>query len=123
VLLIGRLISSLSMRRHKVLPKYTLVRLVVSREALGQCFLRGLQFCHVSIIPPVLFTHISFILHRPYIIFVNDNVVKYNTFLFVCFSLPPSLPPLPLSLSFFLSLSLSLSLLILICEIKRKVFC
>jgi hypothetical protein len=52
------------------------VTFVVDRVAVGLVFLRLLQFCRKTIIPPILHTHISIIYSRRYITLPTDNVVK-----------------------------------------------
>ena len=47
--------------------------------ALGQDFLGVLWFYPVSIIPPMLHTHISFTYNQHYIIFATDSVIKTDT--------------------------------------------
>jgi branched-subunit amino acid transport protein len=48
---------------------------VVEKMALGQVFIRILQFLHVSIFPRILHTN-SFIHHRRYVNLIIDSVVK-----------------------------------------------
>jgi hypothetical protein len=49
------------------------------KVASGQIFTRVLGLCPVTIIPPVLYTHISFAYNRRYIVSATDSVVKQNT--------------------------------------------
>jgi hypothetical protein len=51
------------------------VGFAVEEVALGQLFLRVLRFYPDSIVPPLLFTHISFICHRRSIIVATESVV------------------------------------------------
>ena len=52
-----QLVAGLLLRRPGLNPKPFHVRVVVDKVALGQAFVRVLQFPPVRIIPPMLHTH------------------------------------------------------------------
>jgi hypothetical protein len=53
------------------IPRQVHVKYVVEKSALGQGFLQVFQLSPVSIIPPMLYIHILFILHQCYIILLT----------------------------------------------------
>ena len=52
---------------------------MLNKVALRPVSLQVYQFSHVSVIPPVLHTRISFIYHRFYVILAIDSTAKRNT--------------------------------------------
>jgi hypothetical protein len=54
----GRLVADPSPRSRGFYPRTVHVRYVVDKVALGRVFLRVLRFLPVTVIPPVLHTHL-----------------------------------------------------------------
>jgi hypothetical protein len=59
-----RLVADLSLRSPRFIPRAVYVKLVMNEVELGQVFLQVLLFCLVHVIPPKLYSNISFIDHR-----------------------------------------------------------
>jgi len=75
-----RLVADLSLRSPRFIPRAVYVKLVMNKVALRRVFLRALLFCPVRVIPPTLYSNISFIDHRRHHInSAKGTVVKWNT--------------------------------------------
>jgi hypothetical protein len=71
-----RLVADLSQRRPGFKARPGRMGFVLGKVALVQGFLVVLRFFRVSIIPPVLHTHISFTYDRRYITLATDSILK-----------------------------------------------
>jgi hypothetical protein len=75
-------VAELSLRSPRFIPRAVYVKLVTNEVALGQVFLQVLLFCPVRVIPPKLYSNVSFIDHRHHINSATGTVVKWNTSLY-----------------------------------------